>query len=339
MVQEIRLRSKIMRFNKTKVLIAVVFSLCVSLVVTLDLNASYNNVPKQYIFSIDSKGIYRTDTTTNEKKTIFNTVGLYGVSFSLSPSDTIIAVLVTERGIVPPGAHDYSVLPKNSMVFIDLDGNEVARLDEDVRKFSWSPDGEKIAYIIGTYYEGGVGFKTTGVGIFDLKDKSKIRIKKDFPHRTIEGFIGGGIEINWARHDSNIYIRDFDYLDGIYRYNITTGKSEKVAYHGINFSPDGRYYLSISSMDYPHLYVSSTNEEITDRVKSKLGYVPRSWMPEQNHHMLAVKVEYKPSFVDTISSDKPRVMVDDRKVKQKTFFIYDVETDQIIKEWIEKPGE
>ena len=328
-----------MKFNKTIVLIAVTFSVCVLLGSALVVNAGRNKVPTRYIFSIDSKGIHREDTTTNKKKIIFSSAGLYGVSYSLSPSDTVIAVLVTERGVVPPGAHDYSVLPKNSMVFIDLDGNEVARLDEDVRKFSWNPDGEKIAYITGTYYEGGVGFKTTGVGIFDLKDKTKIRIKKDFPHRTIEGFIGGGIEINWARHDSNIYIRDFDYLDGIYRYNITTGKSEKVAYHGINFSPDGKYYLAVPSMDYPRLYLSASNQEITDRAKSKLGYVPGGWLPEQSHHMLAVKVEYEPSFVDTISSDKPRVMVDDRKVKQKTFFIYDVETDQIIKEWVEKPEE
>ncbi len=332
-----------MTLNKIMTLIPLGFCLCVFLVSSLIIGAGRNKERTRYLYSLDSKGIHTLDTKSNERKIIFDTSGLYGVSFSLSPSDTILALLVTERGVTPPGAHDYSILPKNSLVFINSEGKEIRKLNEDVRKFSWSPDGEKIAYITGTYYEGGVGFKTTGVYIFDLRDGSKKQITKDFSYPTIEHrgkeFTGGGYDLNWAVYDSNIYIQEFDYLGGNYMYNTKTGKTEKVTYKGIYFSPDGKYYLKLSSEDYPHLYISATNQDITDQIKSRFGYLPQGWMPDQKHHMLAVKIDYEPSALDSIGSGKPKVMKKvERKIRQKTYFVYDVEKDQIIKEWIEKPG-
>ena len=207
-----------MRLNKIITLIALGFCLCVFLVSSLIIGAGRNKERTRYEYSLDSKGIHRLDTKSKERKIIFDTSGLYGASFSLSPSDTIIAVLVTKEGVTPPGAHDYSILPKNSLIFINTAGKEITRLDEDVRVLSWSPDGEKIAYITGTYYEGGVGFKTKGVCVFDLKDGSKRRITKDFPHPTIKDLKGkdiegGGYDVTWAVHDSNIYIQEFEYFD------------------------------------------------------------------------------------------------------------------------------
>jgi WD40 repeat protein len=339
MAQEIKKGDNVMRINKIKMSIGVGFCLCLLLVSTLIINAGRNKERTRYVYSLDSKGIHRLDTKSNERKIIFDTSGLYGVSFSLSPSDTVIAVLVTKEGVTPPGAHDYSILPKNSLIFINTEGKEIGKLDEDVREFTWSPDGEKIAYITGVYDEGDIGFRTTGVYIFDLKDGSKKKITKDFPHPTIKDFEGGGYDINWAVHDSNIYIQEFEQLGGNYMYNTKTGKTEKVPYKGIHFSPDGKYYLALSSMEYPRVYVSSTNEEITERVKSRLGDVPWNWIPGQKHHILAVKVDYEPSPSDSIRLGRPKAIVKkvERKIKQKTFFLYDVEKDQIIKEWVEKP--
>ena len=292
---------------------------------------------------LDKKRLYRLDVNTNEKKLVYQAEEDFILEISVAPSDTLIALLVMQEGVTPPDTFDYTVLPKNSIVFINPEGKQIAKLDEDVRKFSWSPEGEKIAYIIGTYYEGGVGFKTTGVWIFNLRNGSKKEIKKDFPHPTIKDLKGkdiegGGYDITWAVHDSNIYIQEFEYLGGNYMYNTKTGKTEKVAYKGIHFSPDGKYYLALSSMEYPRVYVSSTNEEITEQVKSRLGDVPWNWIPDQKHHMLAVKVDYEPSALDSIGPGKPKAMKRvERKIRQKTHFVYDVEKDQIIKEWVEKP--
>ncbi len=338
MAQEIRKGGNIMRTNKIEMSISVAVCLGLFLVSSLIINAGRNEGRTPYVYSLDSKGLHRLDTKRNERKIIFDTSGLYQVSFSISPCETVIAVLVTERGVVPPGAHDYSIPPKNSLIFISPEGKQIAKLDEDVRKYVWSPTGDRIAYITGTYREAQL-FKTTGVYIFDLNDGSKKQILKDFPHPTMKDYEGGGYDITWAVHDSNIYIQEFEGLGGNYMYNTKSGKTEKVPYKGIHFSPDGKFYLAFYSEDFVDLYVSSTNQKITERVKPKFGYLPQSWMPDQKHHLLTVKVDFEPSALDSIGAGKPKAIVKkvERKIKQKTFFMYDVEKDQIIKEWIEKP--
>lgn len=291
------------------------------------------------IYSKGGKGIYKK--VLGERETaIYETerdfIRKSGVI--VSPDSKFIAIIETNRGVSSPETHDFSILPKNSLAIVDPEGKEIARLDEDVRMLCWSPDGEKIAYITGTYYEGGVGFKTTGVYVFDLEDGTKKQVTKAFSHPTIKDFKGGGYDINWAVHDSNIYIQEFEALGGNYMYNSKTGKTEKVLYKGIHFSSDGEYYLALCPEASPRLYVSSTNQEITDHVKSRLGYLPSGWIPDQKHHMLAIKVDYEPTPEDSISPTMPRAIIKGiRKVRQRTFFIYDVENDKIIKDWIEKP--
>ena len=276
----------------------------------------------------DKKRLYRHDVSTNERKMIYETHKALITDIRVSSSDTIIALVVKEGGVTPPGEHDYSVLPKNSLVFIDVYGNEITTLDDDVRKLSWSPDGEKIAYIAGTYYEGGVGFKTTGVYIFDLRDKTKKQIKKDFPFEPLRGFEGGGYEINWARHDSNIYIRDFSYLGGIYRYDTTTGKSEKADYKGIDFSPDGMYYKAIEGT---HVYLTATNEDITSQLIAKFGpewsRVALAWVFDKGHCLHVVNHILEPVVIGKFSSGKDRWGY---PVKHNV--LYDVEEDRLVKE-------
>lgn len=323
----------IMIINEIRLSRAISFCLCMLLPVFLFINIVADIPPVSYLYSIDSKGIHRRDAATSLEKTIFNTAGLYGVDFSVSPSDTVIALLISERGEVSPETHYYTVLPKNSMVFINPEGKEMGRLDADVRKFSWSPDGRKIAYITGTYYEGGVGFKTTGVWIFDLAKKSRKRIKKDFSHRKMDDFEGGGIEIRWASHDNNVYIRDFDYLDGIYRYSTAAGKSERVDYHGIDFSPDGKYYIGEQAGDTIHqrLYLSASNIEITDRLRERFGGNLRDagfhWVFKEGHLMQFVK---KQPLSRTEKRIEIRTIANKRALAYNV--IYDIEANRVIKD-------
>lgn len=264
--------------------------------------------------------IYVYNLQTNEEEILHESKeDIYFHDLQVSPTGKFVSAIQTRRGVTPPGAHDFSVLPRNSLILMTPEGKQPRKLDEDVRKFSWSPDGEKIAYITGTYYEGGVGFKTTGVWIFDLKDQSKKQIKKDFPHPSVRGFEGGGYEIKWAKHDTNVYIRDFDYLDGIYRYNTRTGKSEKVDSKGINFSPDGKYYI-----EGVHLYLTSTNEDITPKLKQRFGQewsrIALDWVFNEGHCLHLVK-------------QKARQEEDGRWVYPTVHnVIYDVEKDEILKE-------
>lgn len=248
------------------------FVVGVTSIATLSLSLLLWGMPPENVllFSTPNNNrVYVLNPQSSEKELLYEyTEDCWLHDLKASATGKLIGIIITKRGFTPPGAHDYSILPKNSMVFIDTDGNEITRLDKNVRKFSWSPDGEMIAYIAGTYYEGGVGFTVTSVGIFDLKDKSITRIKKDFPHKSVRGYEGGGIEIKWAQHDNNIYIRDFDYLDGVYRYNTKIGKSENVEYKGIDFSPDGKYYEELEGV---HVYLSATNEDITSQLVARFG--------------------------------------------------------------------
>jgi hypothetical protein len=284
--------------------------------------------------------LYYIDVQTNEEKILYECEeDSWLHDFKVSPTGKLVGVMKTKRGITPPGEHDFSVPPKNSLVFIDPDHAEITILDEDVRKFSWSPDGEKIAYIAGTYYEGGVGFMTTGVGIFDLRDHSKTQIKKDFPHQMVktasgELFEGGGIEINWPRHDSNVYIQDFGYLDGIYRYNTKTGKSEKVEYKGIDFSPDGKYYKEIVVGEGEagiNVYKTATNEDITSQLISRFGpewsLVSLSWVFDKGHCLHVVNHSLERVKIGKFSSGKDKW---GNPVKHNV--LYDVEEDRVVKE-------
>ncbi len=313
--------------------IIIVFCLCLFLLPSVISKIDVNRTPLSYLYFIDSKGIHRLDTTSNEKKAIFDTVGLYKMSFSLSPLDTVIALLVTKEGVTLPGEHDYSVLPRNSVIFITPEGKEIAKLEEDVREFSWSPDGEEIAYITGTYYEGGVGFKTTGVWIFDLKDQSKKQIKKDFPHPSVKGFEGGGYEIKWSKHDNNIYIKDFDYCGGVYKYNTKLGKSEQVKYKDINLSPDGKFYISEQFGDSipQRLYISDSNLEITDRLKRRFGNDIQNagfyWVFQEGHLLHFIK---KRPVAKT--EKKVKVATVDNRTPLAYNVIYNVEKDKILKE-------
>jgi WD40 repeat protein len=326
-----------MGYDKAVVMVLLAFAWCVSIASKTVSEAGHSGTRGEYVFTIDSKGIQRTDTLNHVEKTIFSTAGLYAVSMSVAPSDTVVALLITERGVVPPGAHDYSVPPRNRMKFIDSNVRVIAELNEDVRKYSWSPDGEKIASIAGTYQEGGVGFRTTGVWVYDLRDDSKTRIRKDFMGETAQRHVGGGYDINWAEYDGNVYIQDFAYLGGVYRYNPRTGKSKEVDYKGIDFSPDGKYYLAVIPEDGTHLYVSSTNRDISDRVTARIGYLPSSWAGDSSHCLLTKQVSYDNSMLDTVKSDQPGVWEDSRKVNKTTFSVYDVEDDTIVKQWVEVP--
>jgi hypothetical protein len=270
----------------------------------------------------DSKRLYRRNVKTDKLECIYETDKDFLKEIRISPSDNSIALVVKEKGEseqVEGGWYELSVLPRNSMVIIDTGGNEIDVLEEDVRELSWSPDGEKIAYITGTYREGGVGFKTTGVWIYDLKHKTRTRIRKDFPHRQIEGIEGGGIEIAWAGHDNNIYIRDFDYLDGIYRYNTESGKSEKSDCKGIDFSPDGKYYIGEGKM-----YLTATNEDITDRLKTRFGpewsQFFMKWVFDRGHYLHFFR-------------QKPIQQKDARWTYVPVYnVIYDIEEDKVIKD-------
>ena len=318
---------------------------CVIAAPLLLLAVSSENAQSPCLYLIDSYGIHKRLAENDEARTVFNTAGLYMVKFTLSPSDTTIALLITESGYTPPEEHYSTELPKNHMVFTDTAGKEIARLDEDVRRYSWSPGGQKIAYITGTYYEGGVGFMVTGVGVFDLRSGAKTAINRTHPHPSLKDYEGGGYEIYWAPHDSSIYIEDFGYVGGSYRYDTKTGKTEQIPYLSVNLSPDGRYYIGPQGEGYDslQLYRTATNDEVFERFWRRFG------RPEARHSINWVfdrgHVLHVTTRQTVFAEGKEHTFANALGMEMTCNVLYDVEKDEIVKEldspaslWTAGPG-
>ncbi len=290
-----------------------------------------NDTFGESLFSIDREGIHRLDPQTGSQEVIFSTSGMYMVQFIMAPSEALIAVLITEPGFTPPGAVDYSVFPRNHMEIIDTSGIVLAKLDADVRKFAWSPDGTKIAYIAGTYYEGGIEFITTGVGVFDIASSQTSAINKDFPHKALNGYTGGEFKINWARHDGNIYLEDMDHFGGAYCYDPDAGRSMPLARQGIDFSPDGTYYRETQDPEGgprqgTHIFLTATDENITDRLIKRFGpdwdRVSLSWVFDRGNCLHVIRQSNTSVKVKEHWYEWPVVVN----------VLYDVERDSVVRE-------
>jgi len=291
------------------------------------------------VFTQNGKVVYLEKSKTD-------TIALYETSADIiyrgntkmAPTNDYIAVIETKAGVVPFGGNDYSVWPENNLVIIDTSGNVICSTGDDARRCSWSPDGTKLAYITGLFREEGMGFKPTGVYILDIPDCIKVNVVRNYPHISEDGDEGYGYDLNWASHDSILYIQGLSHSGGNYSYNPRTGKTQQVDYRGIYFSPDGRYYFSLSpEVLQVDLYVTATNEDITSRVRQRIKEIPAGWVPDRPHHLLSTLIEYDKKLEDTAGVRRPRAFPAGKyPVKSKTFLLYDVEKDSIVKEWTER---
>ena len=112
----------------------------------------------------------------------------------------------------------------------------------DRKFYSWSPDGNKIVYVMGkSLMENRNPFQSEGIWMYDIeKDKS----------RKISDT---GVKVNWSRHDNKIYIQNRFEGEGIVdisEYDPVVGKLIKSERNGIFFTDDGKYYFGYEVYDY-----------------------------------------------------------------------------------------
>jgi Tol biopolymer transport system component len=295
-------------------------------------------------------GTLRSDVTLSEegkkiikhhpdgsRAVIFETKKSIGRGLEISPSRKYVAIVETSEGVIK-GAN-YGISPRNNLVICDTAGVVLFSIDDDVRKLSWSPDGHKIVYITGSYYEGGIGFRADGLYVVDLLDGIRKPITKDFQHDSIKDYLGQGYDVNWSPHDSNVYVREFESCGGNYMYDTKTGKTRQVPYKGINFSPNGKYYLEVNSEDDNRVYETATNRNLSDTVKTAMPLIPDSWVPDRNHHLLFGTTTYEDYTTsgEKVDPNKIAYVVGELRVKEKRFYLYDVEQRRVVEEWVEKP--
>jgi|GEM_PF-6116092 len=152
------------------------------------------------------------------------------------------------------------------LTLISAEGRFIRAIDR-VRRYVWSPDGARIAYITGNYTEDYPGFRTTGTWIMDLTSDTAQKICET------------GYEVEWARFDGNIYIDTYDDR-GVLRYDPRSSKLEPASYKGIYFSDDGKYYYAPSreGTDFG-LYSTESGENLIEgaaiaEVKKLGGWFP-----------------------------------------------------------------
>jgi len=171
----------------------------------------------------DDHSISLYDTLTGASLTVFSDGALlfseiHGKVLERSPTSDVVAAMGTDEA---QAAHLLVVSP-SAGVLADI---------PDGRRFSWSPDGGKVAYITGPYREGGLEFSPSGLWIMDLETGSARRLDEH-----------GGADVHWARFDGMIYVVG----DSVERYDPMTGSGTETSHRGIYFSPDGDHYFAPS---------------------------------------------------------------------------------------------
>ena len=153
----------------------------------------------------------------------------------VAPNDGYVALIETTEGKQENG--EYVVAPVNRLLILRADGKLVRTVDADVRQYTFSPDATRLAYITGSYYEGGSGFKPTGAFVLDIASGRSQRI--DGADQSIE--------LNWVAtpQENALYLRTLDaHGPGIRRFDVARNTLERSASPAFRISPDGRYYMT-----------------------------------------------------------------------------------------------
>lgn len=158
------------------------------------------------------------------------------------------------RSRTAEGERESHHLHENEVLRILDRSGELVRSVDRVRRYVWSPDGEKVAYVAGDYYEGGVGFTNPRTFVLEVASGETREL-------GIAGF-----DLHWATFDGRLYVRRIVPATEarVVRYDPDTGAVEATAHRGIHFSPDGSLYYAAPSEGLPfRLYRSADDREIT----------------------------------------------------------------------------
>ncbi|MCA9554418.1 MAG: PAN domain-containing protein [Myxococcales bacterium] len=188
------------------------------------------------------KSLVRWNAATNSLLDLYESPKDSVQDVDVSADDRFVAVIEGTDGVLNANG-DYETPPKNRLLILDGQGRQVLVIDADVQTYKFSPDGSKLAYVVGTYYEGGVGFTPESAWVVDLVAPGHPRVR--VPD------IENPFEVDWLTTKSEpvLYLRALPAAqatrpDRVLRFSPTQRKTEAAedqdAFH---FSPDGAFYL------------------------------------------------------------------------------------------------
>ena len=168
-----------------------------------------------------------------------------GMYFTLSPDRNKISFIEEGKSIEKKnddGTLSVSGEEGRKLTVLDNLGIMLGQIN-DAREYCWSPDSSKIAVIVGTYDPNAeIGFMPKSLVMYEINSKTYINIDKPFMH------------VFWSKHDNCIYLEQMK-TGKVTKLNPETKVMEETSYHGIYFSPDGKYYYDMPyDFEYFQIY-------------------------------------------------------------------------------------
>jgi len=182
--------------------------------------------------------------------------------------------------------------PKTLLRVINSSGKELRTLStvKTIRDLDWSPDGKRLVFLVGLEAEEFGKYFEAEIFIYDVERGEAQKI------------FDGGYQVQWAPFDGRIYIYDLAMTPHVHAYDPCSRKVQPTEYHGVYFSPGGRYYYvpqyDPSGME---LYVRATNERVASLPSSPvageaLNLKPRMWLNDEWLIGMIENGEQKPPY-------------------------------------------
>ncbi len=287
----------------------------------------------------NKRAIFKRDGQSGRSKVIYLSQKDLVINAKVSPNNEYISLIEIEKGTYKKENEWISVYktpPRNSLTIIDPDGNIIHHLDDDVREYVWSPDGNYIAYITGTYSEDRevANFTYTGFYILNIDTKEKIAIENR----------DQAYNLRWVKTDkeNSIYIRTFSRETDkrVLRYDMLTKQFGPTNTQGIDYSPDGEYYAVYSyeaiyladNCDKPvcvWVYESKSNQ-LLEKISSGLLGNPVGWVYNKSHLFMFTKQEWSRQEKEVQRGGKTYTVSIFKDIIKSVNLVYDVETEKQI---------
>ena len=289
----------------------------------------------------DERALYKLNYNSGIIKSIYQSTKDHISKLLISPDGNYISLIETKKGTFKKqgSGYIYDIPPKNRLIILNSDGNIVRVINDDVRKYTWCPDENKIAYITGTYKEGGFGFTPSGIYILNISTGKKFKIQNiAYPHR-----------LHWLKtnKENSIYVKtmNVDPKKRILRYNLNKKRVEITYVKSIHFSPDGKYYAVFSgetndicdkNSTLPlcvNIYQTKTNQLISKFFNNEELGTPTGWVYDHGHFFMFTKQEYDRYEKSIIRGGKTYTGTFIKGVKKSENFIYNVETKKLVQKF------
>lgn len=179
----------------------------------------------------DKRTLLRGDLVTGRTQVLYRSRLDVLSTIRVAPRGRFTAVLETAVN------ETYERPPRNQLVLLDATGQPAHRVERDVQTYVFSPDGKQLAYVVGRWYEGGVGFVPTALYILDLDTWQERRVPE----------VTSPYDLHWLQTEAEDVLLSRTLGEQppgrVVRYDVRRRRASVDPSGDFHLSPDGRYVL------------------------------------------------------------------------------------------------